>query len=114
MKKNILYIACIMILSNSLTANPTCQHSDVPKLSKCSGCPPTYNGKLCASTTRYNDLTKGACGCGSEPNPVSFWTKSKLTAALNAKNLDPADPKLSWCPSHCGQCFRLCNTGGTT
>ena len=35
-------------------------------------------------TTRYNDMTKGACGCGSEPNPPDFWTKSKFTAAGNA------------------------------
>ena len=35
-------------------------------------------------TARYNDMTKGACGCGSEPNPPDFWTKSKFTAAGNA------------------------------
>ena len=29
-------------------------------------------------------MTKGACGCGSEPNPPDFWTKSKFTAAGNA------------------------------
>ena len=34
--------------------------------------------------SRYNDMTKGACGCGSEPNPPDFWTKSKFTAAGNA------------------------------
>ena len=33
---------------------------------------------------RYNDMTKGSCGCGSEPNPPDFWTKSKFTAAGNA------------------------------
>ena len=47
-------------------------------------------------------MTKGSCGCGGEPNPVSYWTKSKFTAALNAKNLDPINPRLSWCPSNCG------------
>jgi len=47
-------------------------------------------------------LTKGSCGCGAETPPVSFWTKYKFTAALNAKNLDPINPLLSWCPSNCG------------
>ena len=73
-----------------------------------------YNGKVCASTTRYNDLTKGACGCGSEPNPKSYWTKSGYTAAANAMLMDPTNPLLGWCPKDCGMCFRLCSTGGTT
>jgi len=34
--------------------------------SKCSGNPPMYNGKPCASTTNYVDGHKGACGCGPE------------------------------------------------
>ena len=88
-----------MIVSNLTFAAPSCQHTEVPKLSKCNGCPPTYKGKLCASTTRYNDKTKGSCGCGSETPPVSFWTKNKFTAAMNAKNLDPINPNKSWCPS---------------
>ena len=91
-----------MIVSNLTFAAPSCQHTEVPKLSKCNGCPPTYKGKLCASTTRYNDMTKGSCGCGSEPNPLSYWTKSKFTAAMNAKNLDHINPTNSWCPSNCG------------
>ena len=73
-----------------------------------------YNGKVCASTTRYNDLTKGACGCGSEPNPKSYWTKSGYTAAANAMLMDPSNPNLGWCPKDCGMCFRLCSTGGNT
>ena len=73
-----------------------------------------YNGKVCASTTRYNDLTKGACGCGSEPNPKEFWTKSGYTAAANAMLMDPYEPNNGWCPRNCGQCYRLCSTGGTT
>ena len=39
-------------------ADSSCEHPDSPKLSLCEGCPPTYNGLLCASTTWYNDLTK--------------------------------------------------------
>lgn len=72
------------------------------------------DGKLCASTTRYNDQTKGACGCGnSDPVPKDWWTKTSFTAALNAKNLGSSNPHLAWCPSLCGGCFRLCSTGGT-
>lgn len=86
-----------------------------PKEAYCSGCPPMHDGKLCASTTRYNDMTKGACGCGEgDPVPATWWTLTKFTAALNCKNLDPEKPLLSWCPRGCGGCFKLCSTGGTT
>jgi len=81
-----------MIVSNLIYATPSCQHTEVPTSSKCNGCPPTYNGKLCASTTKYGGMGKGSCGCGSEDAVVSFWTKSKFTAAINAKNLDPINP----------------------
>merc|ERR1711915_56322 len=91
----------------------SCQHPETPKVSKCEGCPPMFNGKPCASTTWYNDLTKGACGCGNEPNPPDFWTKSKYTAAGNAMMIDPDNPTNSWCTSNCGLCFELCTTGGT-
>jgi len=74
-----------------------------------------YNGKLCASTTRYNDQTKAACGCGtSDPIPSDWWTLTTFTAALNCKNLDSSDPLLAWCPMGCGGCYKLCTTGGTT
>jgi len=92
-----------------------CDSVNVPKESKCTGCPPMYKGKLCASTTRYNDRTKGSCGCGrTDPVPDDWWTLTNYTAALNCINLDPERPFLSWCPSGCGGCFRLCSTGGTT
>mmetsp|Transcript_57091 Transcript_57091/g.113501 ORF Transcript_57091/g.113501 Transcript_57091/m.113501 type:complete len:309 (+) Transcript_57091:32-958(+) len=92
-----------------------CDSASVPKESKCTGCPPMYEGKLCASTTRYNDRTKGACGCGrSDPVPNDWWTLTNYTAALNCINLDPERPLLSWCPAGCGGCYRLCSTGGTT
>lgn len=92
-----------------------CDSEKLPKDSRCTGCPPRFNGKLCASTTRYNDMTKGACGCGdSEPVPADWWTLTTYTAALNCKNLDPANPLLSWCPAGCGGCFEVCSTGGTT
>merc|ERR1712079_915873 len=48
-----------------------------------------------------------------DPVPANYWTLSDYTAALNCKNLDPEQPNLSWCPKNCGQCYRLCSTGGT-
>ena len=27
--------------------------------------------------------------------------------------MDPDDPTNSWCTTNCGQCYRLCTTGGT-
>lgn len=103
-----------MLLAAVVAAESSCTHESKPVSSMCTGCPPMYKGKVCASTTRYNDLTKGACGCGTEPNPKSFWTKSDYTAAANAMLMDANDPFISWCPSSCGQCYRLCSTGGTT
>eukprot|EP00929_Paragymnodinium_shiwhaense_P065392 TRINITY_DN32788_c0_g2_i1.p1 TRINITY_DN32788_c0_g2~~TRINITY_DN32788_c0_g2_i1.p1 ORF type:complete len:913 (-),score=220.00 TRINITY_DN32788_c0_g2_i1:23-2761(-) len=102
--------------SNQNPAAPgdRCDSVHSPRESQCTGCPPMKDGKLCASTTRYNDQTKGSCGCGnSDPVPSTWWTKSKWTAAMNCKNLDPENPMLSWCPSQCGACYRLCSTGGT-
>eukprot|EP00091_Calanus_sinicus_P013454 TRINITY_DN29896_c0_g1_i1.p1 TRINITY_DN29896_c0_g1~~TRINITY_DN29896_c0_g1_i1.p1 ORF type:complete len:214 (-),score=61.79 TRINITY_DN29896_c0_g1_i1:67-708(-) len=106
----ILLFTCLTRLTS---AESSCQHPESPKESKCEGCPPMFNGKPCASTTWYNDLTKGACGCGNEPNPPDFWTKSKYTAAGNAMMIDPGNPTNSWCVSNCGLCFELCTTGGT-
>jgi len=98
-----------------LASQDRCHSKRVPQTTRCTGCPPMHNGKLCASTTRYNDQTKAACGCGkSDPVPSDWWTLTKLTAALNCKNLDSDHPLLSWCPAGCGGCYRLCTTGGTT
>jgi hypothetical protein len=111
----VLGLLALSGLSGFASAESSCAHESTPNLSRCSGCPPRYSdGKLCASTTRYTDLTKGACGCGNDPNPKSFWTKTDYTAAMNAMSLDPSNPELSWCPTNCGQCFELCSTGGTT
>jgi len=109
-----LSIYRLPFLTLNVHAESSCAHESHPIKSLCTGCPPMYKGYLCASTTHYTDLTRGACGCGTDPNPPSFWTKTDFTAALNCKNLDPANPNLSWCPVNCAQCFRLCATGGTT
>ena len=109
----ILFFTIFLVLLGSTISISDCDHTETPKDSKCEGCPPMFNGLPCASTTRYDDLTKGACGCGNEPNPPDFWTKSKFTAAGNAKMMDPDQPELGWCMSNCGLCFELCTTGGT-
>lgn len=99
----------------ALLAEDRCASSQVPQGTHCVGCPPRYKNKLCASTTRYNDQTKAACGCGdSEFVPPDWWTLTRFTAAVNCKNLDPLDPMLSWCPANCGGCYELCTTGSTT
>lgn len=42
-----------------------------------------------------------------------FWTLTEYTAAMNCANLDN-DPDKSWCPLNCGECYKLCTTGGST
>merc|ERR1712137_731145 len=104
-----------LILPCNLTLLLRCDSVKTPADSRCTGRPPMKDGKLCASTTRYNDPTKGACGCGTtDPVPKNWWTKTQYTAALNCKNLDPSDPHKAWCPTQCGGCYKLCSTGGTT
>merc|ERR1712080_31407 len=104
----------LLTVSQPTTGESSCQHTDTTLTSFCTGCPPMFQGKPCASTTRYFDLTKGACGCGTEPNPPDFWTKAKFAAAGNAMMIDDDQPNNSWCCKNCGLCFRLCSTGGTT
>jgi len=65
-----------------------------------------YNGLPCASTTRYWDGQKGACGCGSsDTNPFS-WQWTKPTAAASA----PIFGSATWCGTGCGKCFKLTPT----
>jgi len=72
----------------------------------CTGYPKMYNGKPCASTTRYWDGQKGACGCGTtDTNPFS-WQWTKPTAAASA----PIFGSGTWCGSGCGKCFKLTPT----
>lgn len=111
----VVLLAMVLGTLSAAESADRCASVNVPEDSKCTGCPPMFNGKLCASTTRYNDQTKGSCGCGpSDPVPADWWTMTKYTAALNCKNLDPSNPELSWCPTGCGACYELCTTGGTT
>jgi len=99
-----------------IPVSPTggCKSSRIPLDSKCKGCPPKKDGKLCASTTWYEDTTRGSCGCGGRGHVEhDFWTLTEYTAAMNCANLDN-DPEKSWCPLNCGQCYKLCSTGGST
>merc|ERR1712137_855570 len=73
------------------------------------------DGKLCASTTWYDDTTRGSCGCGERGHvDHDFWTLTEFAAAMNCVSMDPDDPRSGWCPMKCGECFELCSTGGTT
>jgi len=72
----------------------------------CTGYPKTFNGKPCASTTRYWDGQKGACGCGTTDTSPFSWQWTKLTAAASA----PIFGSSTWCGSGCGKCFKLTPT----
>eukprot|EP00441_Pelagodinium_beii_P033401 CAMPEP_0197649552 /NCGR_PEP_ID=MMETSP1338-20131121/28824_1 /TAXON_ID=43686 ORGANISM="Pelagodinium beii, Strain RCC1491" /NCGR_SAMPLE_ID=MMETSP1338 /ASSEMBLY_ACC=CAM_ASM_000754 /LENGTH=245 /DNA_ID=CAMNT_0043223777 /DNA_START=58 /DNA_END=791 /DNA_ORIENTATION=+ len=103
------------LLTISWASTDRCSSDSLPQDSKCSGCPPMKDGKLCASTTFYTDTTKGACGCGeSEHVDDDYWTLTEYTAAMNCVSLDPDDPLAGWCPLNCEDCFELCSTGGIT
>jgi hypothetical protein len=91
-----LSVAIAVILSTSLA------NAD----GVCTGYPKMYNGKPCASTTRYWDGQMGACGCGTgNTNPFS-WQWTKPTAAASA----PIYGSGTWCGSGCGKCFKLTPT----
>jgi hypothetical protein len=72
----------------------------------CTGYPKMYNGKPCASTTRYWDNQMGACGCGTGNTSPFAWQWSKPTAAASA----PIFGSGTWCGSGCGKCFKLTPT----
>jgi len=72
----------------------------------CTGYPKMYNGKPCASTTRYWDGQMGACGCGTGNTSPFSWQWTKPTAAASA----PIYGSGTWCGSGCGKCFKLTPT----
>ncbi|CAE8615829.1 unnamed protein product [Polarella glacialis] len=108
--------ALLQVQSNKSVSNDSsCSSHRTPVSSKCTGCPPMYKGKPCASTTWYEDTTKGSCGCGDKEHvDDDFWTLTQFTAAINCVNLDEEDPAQSWCPLNCGHCYEICSTGGAT
>ncbi|KIN08131.1 glycoside hydrolase family 45 protein [Oidiodendron maius Zn] len=69
---------------------------------------------LQATTTRYYDGLKGACGCGpASGNNMFGWQLSPAsgvyTAAGSQALFDTSG--LSWCGSGCGKCYSLTSTG---
>lgn len=64
----------------------------------------------CASTTRYYDTSKGACGCGAGAGSgTAFsWQYQIMTAAVNG----PLFGSGTWCGSGCGKCYAVTPTGG--
>jgi hypothetical protein len=97
--------AVLVLLSLSSRVRAHCG-SQSPSNSKCSGCPPTFNGLLCASSTNYVMDQISACGYNGDRN--------KFTAAASTALLSPNNPASDgWCANNCGSCFRLCTTGGS-
>lgn len=77
---------------------------------RCSGSPRMYNGKRCASTTRYNDYHKGACGCGPASGDTQFsWNHDHYVTAPNQMFFDEGNS--GWCGQRCGKCVKLTTTG---
>jgi len=91
-----LYLSVALVLCASL-ANAT---------GVCTGYPLMYNGKPCASTTRYWDGQMGACGCGTGNTDPFSWQWTKPTAAASA----PIFGSGTWCGSGCGKCYKLTPT----
>nr|XP_011438398.2 endoglucanase-like [Crassostrea gigas] len=78
---------------------------------RCHGSPRMYNGKRCASTTRYNDYHKGACGCGPASGDSQFsWNHDHFVTAPNQMFFDEGNS--GWCGQRCGKCVKLTTTGG--
>ena len=77
---------------------------------KCTGYPKMYNGKRCASTTRYADYHKGACGCGNANGDTQFgWNHDHYVTAPNQMFFDEGNK--GWCGQRCGKCIELTTTG---
>ena len=106
--------ATVFCLVTGATVPRWCS-SKKPEGSKCQGCPPMFGGKPCASTTRYNGRKWGDGSCACKDS----WTKSKYTAAANAVFMNPlrkrvtAASAVDFCQENCGQCYRICTTGGS-
>ncbi|KAK6180331.1 hypothetical protein SNE40_012505 [Patella caerulea] len=70
-----------------------------------------YNGKRCASTTRYTDSNKGACGCGQQ-NSQFPWNHDHYVVAASQNLFDVSGGGKTWCGGSCGKCVKLTPTGG--
>jgi len=106
MKATLVLIALVLIATSSFAA-PTCQ-----KISGKSGYWYTTGGSTypCATTTRYWDNYKGACGCGTgtgNGKPYA-WQYQIITAAASNSMFGSG----TWCGSGCGKCYSITPTGG--
>ena len=102
MANTVLFLATLFtIFTSTITETEHCDRTYEPHAAQCSGCPPRFNGKLCASTTYFQAVGTGFCECKSTLQP-------HYTAALNTKMMKP----LARCGSGCGLCYELCSTGG--
>eukprot|EP00105_Crassostrea_gigas_P019789 XP_011438399.1 PREDICTED: endoglucanase [Crassostrea gigas] len=78
---------------------------------RCQGSPRMYNGKRCASTTRYRNYHKGACKCGPASGDSQFsWNHDHFVTAPNQMFFD--EEYSGWCGQRCGKCVKLTTTGG--
>lgn len=99
---------CLLLLAlvPFIAANQKCQ----PDPSR--GGIRTYNGRPCASTTRYDDGHRGSCGCGPPNSDHPFdWNMRGFMTAPSQKFFDNGGDK-AWCGANCGKCVKLTPTGG--
>ena len=70
-----------------------------------------FNGRPCASTTRYDDGHRGSCGCGPAGSDTPYsWNLQKYVTAPSQKYFDRGGDS-TWCGASCGRCVRLTPTG---
>lgn len=89
------------------TPKPTSAPTSAPTAPSgyCTGVPRMYQGKPCASTTRYWDGSIGACQCGT--STALPWIGEQYTAAGS-----PFIYGASYgCGPGCGKCYKLTTTG---
>ncbi|KAH8882795.1 glycoside hydrolase [Thozetella sp. PMI_491] len=63
-----------------------------------------------ATTTRYYDGQKGACGCGSNSGAFS-WQLGLGNGVYTAAGSAALFGSGTWCGSGCGKCYQLTSTG---
>ncbi len=102
----VLAVFAILFIT-SIVASPACQQ--IPGQQ---GYWITVNGATypCATTTRYWDGFKGACGCGigdGNGSPHS-WQYEIITAAASNSIFGSGE----WCGEGCGKCYAITPTGG--
>ncbi|CAL1547149.1 unnamed protein product, partial [Lymnaea stagnalis] len=104
-------VCCTTISSFNIAMLPGVVHG-APKCIKDSHGILRFNGKPCASTTRYDDGHRGACGCGPPNSDQPFaWNLNDLVTAPSQKYFDNGGDK-QWCGGNCGKCVKLTPTGG--